>query len=687
MKTNMTLIDTLQQHAADTPESLAYAFLKNGETIEQQLNYVELEAAAKSIGATLQMVVGTGERALLLYQPGIEFTKAFLGCIFGGVIAVPAYPPNMNRIKTSLDRLKSIVEDSEAKIILTTREMLPKIQEATSQIPGFEGILIQASDSIPSNRHRMWQHPGVVAGDTAFLQYTSGSTSAPKGVMVSHENVMYNEEIIKVSHQVTGDFDLVSWLPLFHDMGLIGIMLHGLYMGRPTYLMSPMSFLKQPVRWLKAISDRKENVLSGAPNFAYDLCLRRISEEQMEGLDLSRWDCAFNGAETVRRDTLNAFYKKFSKVGLKKSTLWPCYGLAEATLMVTGTREKTDFKSIFVDQKELEQGKVLTKGVEKENTLEIVSCGDARLEQEIVIAAPESGEDLGEGKVGEIWVKGKHIAKGYWKNEAATKELLQATTTDGRGPFLRTGDLGFLHEGELYVTGRIKEIIIVRGRCLYPQDLEVAVEKMGEQFPEIRPNGSVAFALTGDHNEGIALIVEVAPRRNKDHDAEQLVQAIQQTLLENFEVGLAHVVLIKSSIPKTSSGKKMRNACRKILLAGIENEMNVAHHWALKPATSQASVEKEVAEVAEEAEAAIEMSPEALETMILKWIAEETQVPVESLSAEKPFTDFALDSLSAISLVEFLERKLGRTLSTTLVYDYTTPRALVQHLLGAKVGA
>jgi len=674
MKSNLTYL--LQEHAEKNPLKLAFSFLKDKEEQNQHLTFQELDEAGRAIGATLQMVAGKGERALLLFQPGMDFVKAFVGCMYSGVVAVPAYPPNMNRIASSLGRLQSIVEDSEAMVILTTADLLPKIQEATRQIPGFEGILLQAIDRVPASRKHMWEDPELVDEDLAFLQYTSGSTSAPKGVMVSHGNVFYNEQMIHHAVGFGKDYNIVGWLPLFHDMGLIGIMLHGIFKGTHTRLMSPMSFLKQPIRWLKAISEAGP-CLTAAPNFAYDLCLRRISDDQLEGIDLSQWFYAFNGAEPVRRSTLDAFTERFGKAGMPETTLHPCYGLAEATLFVTGNAPTTPYTSLRLDQAELEAGKAVVVGEDADNVLEVVSCGITTLDEQLAIVAPEDGHTCADGEIGEIWVKGPHVAQGYWKNEASTEINFRAETQEGEGPFMRTGDLGFLRDGELYVTGRLKEIIIVRGRCLYPQDLELVVEHLNADFPEVRPNGTVAFSVEGTNGEDIALLVEVAPRRNPNYDADQLVQAIQQALLERFDVGLSEIVMVKTSLPKTSSGKKMRMACRKALQTDISELAKVVHHWRLKEVVEEVVAEAEAALPELESEGAAE-----LERTILKWIADETQVPVEQLAADRPFTDFGLDSLSAISLVEFLEKKLGRPLSTTLVYDHPTPRHLVQHLVG-----
>ena len=707
MKFN-NLVDTLRFRAEQTPNAFAYSFLEDGETISKQFTYHGLDIQARVIGATLQQMTPKGERALMLYPSGLDFVAAFMGCQYAGVVAVPALPPNLNRIQTTIDRLLGIIRDSQPAIILTTSDLLLSLKTATQSFPEFEGMIWQSTDNLQVGRAFLWEEPELKASDLSFLQYTSGSTSTPKGVMVSHGNTMYNMKMLVEACDSGEHYNFVSWLPLFHDLGLIGVVLNNLYVGGEARLMSPMSFLKSPIRWLKAIAAHK-NVVSGGPNFAWDLVLRKVKPEDLEGLDFSEWSCAFSGAETVRAGTIDKFYQLLKGHGLKREVILPCYGLAEATLMVSARKPGKDYQTASVDKAELEKGNVVDSEVE-DDSIELVSCGNTKQEQVIAIVDPETGEQCADLAVGEIWLKGDHIALGYWQNEEKTKETFQAYTTAGEGPFLRTGDLGYLDEGELYITGRIKELILMRGRCLYPQDLELMIDELQAAFPEIRPNGSVSFSMTGQSVERIGLIVEVNRRRNPDYDPEKLIAAIQKHVLEQFEASFSEIALIKSSIPKTSSGKKMRNRCRMIMENGVEKEMKVEHHWWLGSGTNPNGV-KEVSgagngqsktnpnekndEVTSKSfvrkitgndqdgakeEVTNLMTKVELEKLLIEWVAEEQKLEASQISAVQPITDFGLDSLAAVTLVEYLEKRLDTALDTNLVFEYETISELADFL-------
>lgn len=679
------LVETLQYRAEHTPGDISYSFLTDGETIGQQFTYAQLDMQARVIGATLQQLTQKGERALMLYPSGLDFVAAFMGCQFSGVVAVPALPPNLNRIQTTIDRLLGIMQDAKPTIILTTSDLLMSIKTATQSYPEFQGVTWQATNNLQSGRAFLWEEPELQANDLSFLQYTSGSTSKPKGVMVSHGNLMYNMAMLTEAIGLGEKYNFVSWLPLFHDLGLIGVVLNNLYVGGEARLMSPMSFLKKPLRWLKAISEHT-NVCSGGPNFAFDLCLRKIKPEELEGLDLSEWNCAFSGAETVRAHTLKGFNDLLAPQGFKKSALMPCFGLAEATLMVSARKPGADFLIQRVQKEGLAQGNVIAVGPEDEAGLDIVSCGTTKQGQEIAIVNPETCERLGDLEVGEIWITGAHIARGYWQNKTKSEEAFNAVTTDGSVRFLRTGDLGYMDQGELYITGRIKEIILVRGRCLYPQDLELLVDELAENFPEIRPNGSVSFALSNKDAERVGLIVEVNRRKNKAYDPEKLISEIQKQALAKFETGFGEIALVKSSIPKTSSGKKMRTACRKMMVEGITENMTVEHHWIFggEAAELQATpTELPTAKAKKDTDSVTNLlSREELESILIEWIAEEQKVDSSRITTTQPITDFGLDSLAAVTLVEFLEKKLDTALDTNLVFEVATIEELASHLEG-----
>ncbi|HET9212138.1 MAG TPA: proline iminopeptidase-family hydrolase, partial [Thermoanaerobaculia bacterium] len=452
-----TLIDLLRARAGEKGGAPLYTFLADGEAEEATLSYGGLDRRARAIGARLQQAGAAGERALLLYPPGLDFIAAFFGCLYAGAVAVPAYPPRAGRTQP---RLRAIAGDARPRLVLTTAAIAAKAAELSEQIPELAGAEWIATESLDSSAAERWTPPSLGPGTLAFLQYTSGSTAAPKGVMVTHANLLHNERLIGAAFGMDEESVVVGWLPLYHDMGLIGNVLQPLHAGGRCVLMSPVAFLQRPMRWLEAVS-RYRGTVSGGPNFAYELCLRKAAPEALSRLDLSSWRVAYNGAEPVRASTLERFAEAFAPCGFRAEALYPCYGLAEATLFVTGGHGAR---------------------VEKER----VSCGSAW--QRIVTVDPETGEERPEG---EVWISGPSVARGYWENEEATARDFHAFLPTGEGPFLRTGDLGFLSGGELYVTGRLKDLIILRGRNHYPQDVELTAER---SHPDLHPGGGAAFS-------------------------------------------------------------------------------------------------------------------------------------------------------------------------------------------------
>ncbi|PRQ08535.1 AMP-binding protein [Enhygromyxa salina] len=664
------LVDILRSHAQARPEALAYTFLRDGETIGEQLSFADLDTRARALGATLQHLTSPGDRALLLYQAGLDFVVAFLACQYAGVVAVPSPPPNMNRAAATITRLAGIVASAEPAIVLTTAAQLPALRSATRGQAAYAGLIWQASDRVDLGRAAVWTPPTLGADELSFLQYTSGSTSAPKGVMVSHHNIISNLAMLRETMGSAKRCNMVSWLPVFHDMGLIGMVLYGLYAGTETRLMSPLSFLKRPMRWLRAIADHGD-VISGGPNFAFDAVLRRVTDADKQGLDLSRWQSAFCGAETVRVQTMARFYETFAECGLRREALLPCYGLAEATLVVSGRTPGRSYQIQDCDKTKLEQGVAQDPG-EGVDAHSVVSCGSTKLDQDIAIVDPERRRARAEGEVGEIWVRGDNVARGYWGEPERTAETFAATTLDGDGPFLRTGDLGFSIAGELFVTGRIKELILVRGRCIYPQDLELMVDSMADEFPEIVANQNVAFALPDAQQERSGLIVKVARRNNPAYDAERLVEAIQARALAEFELSFGEIALVRSSVPKTSSGKKMRTACAAQMKAGLE-DLALEHRW-------RRGQPKLVSESPSSARSDETHTQAQLAELVVEWIAREEQLDVASISTRQPFTELGLDSFVAVSMIEFLERELGTTISSTIFEDHRTIDELTKHL-------
>ena len=541
-----------------------------GETI---LDYATLERRSRALASELQQRFPVGERALILLDNDEHYVVAFLACLYAGVIAVPVFPPESAK-QQHLARLFAIADDSQAACVLTSSAVIELVAAAGKDFGSAELIPVDALDE---RRAECWVEHHPQRDDIAFLQYTSGSTATPKGVMVSHGNLMANERAIETGFSIGADDVFVSWLPLYHDMGLIGGLLQPLYRGIPVVLMSPSFFLQRPVRWLEAIS-RHRGTVSGGPDFAYRLCLERIRDDQLKALDLSSWRVAFSGAEPVRHDTLTGFIERFRPAGFAADAAAPCYGLAEATLLVSCNSRGTGVVGTAFSQQSLAEGKAAS-AVEG-NTL--VGCGTPEPGHTIDIVDPEGLHSLTEGDVGEIWVNGPSVAHGYWQNPEATAQAfvtrdgVRWQRTDGSDAqnhdarddrWLRTGDLGFLHEGQLYIAGRIKDLIILRGHNVYPQDIESAIEA---EVEAVRKGRVAAFAVTTPEGaEGIGVAAEVSRGIQKLVPAEKLIEALSEAVGSACHEPLSVALLLNpGGLPKTSSGKLQRSACRQGWEAG-----------------------------------------------------------------------------------------------------------------------
>jgi acyl-CoA synthetase (AMP-forming)/AMP-acid ligase II len=552
-----TLVDALGKRARHQPDKKAYTFLKDGEIETDTLNYQELERLARAIAAKLQSFNAIGQRALLLYHPGLEFIAAFFGCLYAGVIAVPVYPPRANQL---MSRLLAIATDAEATFALTTTSVLANTQHWLLQNPELGQLHWLATDGINVDIAQSWHEPIISSDTLAFLQYTSGSTGTPKGVMVSHGNLLSNCADLDLGWNHTPDSIIVTWLPTFHDMGLIYGVIEPLYKGCSCYMMPPVSFLHKPVRWLQAISIYK-GTHSGAPNFAYDLCVRKITSEQKATLDLRSWQMALNGAEPVRADVLQRFAETFKPCGFDLTAFCAGYGLAEATLKVAAARSQDSPVFLQVDADALAQNRVMEARSDSPNVQTLVGCGRSEIDTEIAIVHPESFTKCQAAEVGEIWISGSTVAVGYWRKPQQTQETFQATLkdTDSR-TFLRTGDLGFIKDGELFVTGRLKDAIIIEGRNHYPQDIELTVEN---SHPALRKSCGAAFAVEVKGKEQLVVVQEVERSYLRRLDVNEVVGNIRQAVSVEHDIRVYTVVLVKTgTIPKTSSGKIQRQACR-----------------------------------------------------------------------------------------------------------------------------
>ncbi|HEU4326185.1 MAG TPA: aminotransferase class III-fold pyridoxal phosphate-dependent enzyme [Roseiflexaceae bacterium] len=669
-----TLVELLRWRALHQADALAFIFLADGETQEQRLTYAELDGRARAIAARLHGLCEGGERALLLYPSGLDYMAAFFGCLYAGVIAVPVYPPHPSKAERSLPRIQGIVEDARPQVLLTTAALLPVIERVFAPLVADGRSACLATDTLDPRGADAWRDP-LTGGDTlAFLQYTSGSTAAPRGVMVSHANLLANHRMFHAALQHPAGASYVSWLPLFHDMGLIGSALQAVYLGAPCVLLSPMAFLQRPLRWLEAIA-RYRAATSGAPNFAYDLCVRQSTPEQRAALDLSCWKVAFNGAEPVRAETLERFTQAFAPAGFRRAAFFPCYGLAEATLFVSGPLDTappliTAFQSAALDHRRVVPADPALPGARR-----LVGCGQSWLDQRIVIADPETGRRCPPDQIGEIWVAGPHIPRGYWGMPARSEQTFGARLAgSGEGPFLRTGDLGFLWEGQLFVGGRIKDVIIIRGRNHYPQDIEATVERC---HPALRAGAGAACAVDVDGEERLVLVQEVERSAIRRLDVEAVAAAVRRAVADAHELDVHAVVLLKTgTIPKTSSGKIQRHACRAGFLAG---SLAAVGEWR-RPTAAPAPV------------AAAPPSVDAagvadVRAWLADAIAQRCNLAPDQLDPRQPLASYGLHSADLVGLSGQLADWLGRPLAPTLLYDYPTIEALAQHLGGLQAPA
>jgi acyl-CoA synthetase (AMP-forming)/AMP-acid ligase II len=581
-----SLVSMLCHRALHHGNRRAYTFIADSENENAVLTYEQLDRRARVIAVALaDRGVRQGDRAILLYPPGLDFITAFFGAIYAGVIAVPCYPPHRLQLARSLPRLTAIVANADPSVVLCTAEVAADLSAGVVHVPTLHAVPWIATDTLADDAIDTWKEPDVDASTVAFLQYTSGSTAAPRGVMVTHSNLLHNLAVANYVEQNDSDSVSVSWLPVIHDMGLIEGVLEPAYAGYPAYLMSPATFLQRPFRWLRAITKYRATN-SGGPNFAYDLCARKVNAEQRATLDLSSWRVAYNGAEPIRSETLTAFYRTFRDCGFRWKSFYPVYGLAESTLVVTSGRRSYEPVFLDADASALSRGRIAQASPNgPSRRVSLVSSGPPTFGAHVLIVNPDTCRRCAPSEVGEIWLSSPSVTKGYWRREEETSQTFVAMLADdGSGPYLRTGDLGVLINGELFVTGRLKDLLIVRGFKHYPQDLELTVER---QHPAIRPGCVAVFALEA-HDEHIAVAAELDPRRldisrtnpadflalssllREGKDAiSDLIGRICQAVAEIHGVQLHTVALLKpGALPKTSSGKIQHRACAQALSGG-----------------------------------------------------------------------------------------------------------------------
>ena len=575
-----TITSMLRAAAAETPQRRGYTFLAGAGRAETSLTYAELDARARAVavllgGAGASRV--TGAPVLVVFPAGLDFLVGFFGCLYAGAIAIPTRYPNH-----SLDHLANIAANSGATIGLTTPELRPRLARelgAVHWLTVADADLGLAAD---------WREPRIAAGDVAYLQYTSGSTAAPKGVMVCHRHVLANCRYLSRRLALAPDSRILTWLPHFHDLGLIFGLIGPLYNRCPTFLMSPMTFAQRPLNWLQAMSDHRITHCA-APNFAYQACLA-IPPNQIEGLDLSAWRVALNGAEMVRADTIEGFTERFAPYGFGAAAFCPGYGLAEATLVATVCGPESLPTERAVDADGLSDGAFVAP-VDAERSVRLVGSGRVDAEMEVVIADPQTGERCAPGRIGEIWLAGPSVTAGYWNNAEATEKKFAARLACGAGPYLRTGDLGVVDQGELFVLGRADDLIIIRGANFTPDDLEMTMESAD---PALAAGGGAAVAVEIGGEPRLVVFHELERQALRKLDGDRVVKSILRTVSERYQLEVSAVVLLKPrGLPRTHSGKKQRHACRRGFLdgsiAGVREWVAPALREALAAARARAA--------------------------------------------------------------------------------------------------
>jgi len=690
-----TIVDLLRQRSAYRPHDRAFTFLVDGENEELNITYAELDRKARAVGGWLMDRGMVGKRVLLLYPSGLDFIAAFMGCLYGGAIAVPAYPPRKNR---SVERIEAIAADADAAVALTTRDVLDRFDGLKAAAPSLEHLIWKVDSELEPAWADRWERPDIDGDTLAFLQYTSGSTGTPKGVMLSHENLLHNSLRIMQAFEITRSQSGVFWLPSFHDMGLIGGILVPLYGGKFNVLMSPVAFLQKPLRWLQAIAKYRATI-SGGPNFAYELCVRKTTPEQRAALDLSSWSLAFNGAEPVRAETIDAFCEAFAVSGFRREAFYPCYGLAESTLMVTGGMKFEPPVLRAFDAASIDTGTAMARPATAAGARRLVGSGRELDGQDVHIVDPQTCEALPPGRVGEIWVSGPSVAQGYWNRpedsnatfgamlsqpEPAASGQTVSKWRPNPGPYLRTGDLGFFDNGELFVTGRLKDLIIIRGRNHYPQDIEHAVEQAS---PLVRAGSVAAFAVDVEGRERVVVTAELERGRREPAEIATAFEAIRSCLAIDHEVAVEAIVLVRpNSIPKTSSGKIQRHACKRQFLDGTLEVVEQHVGWLASAAPAAASTAPRLARQRPVGEASRahrpdrELPQEIVQTVFdhVRQIAKER---AGSLTLDTNIVELGLDSLERMEIVASLEEAFGGRFPEQVLPQIETCREVTEAII------
>jgi len=665
-----TLTEILRRRAQQQPDHTAFTFLADGEVETARLTYAELDQQARAVAALLDESGARGERVLLLFDAGLEFVTSFFGCLYAGAVAVPAPPPHPARLGRTLPRVQAIASDSRPVLALTTATLLSMIEGA----PDLRELRWLKVDEFDPGASARWQAPPQTGDDLAYLQYTSGSTSTPKGVIVTHFCLVHQSEHLASAYGYMPESVSATWMPNFHDYGLVEGIVHPAVCGVPAYLFSPLAFVQRPARWLEIIT-RYGVTHSSGPNFAYELCARKVTPEERARLDLSGWRVAGNAAEPVHRETIERFAETFASCGFRREAFYPSFGLAEATLMVSaGGPEPRAPLFITARASALEQERrVVEIAPDEPGARSLVGCGQPIADTEIAIVDPETHRRCAPDELGEIWVKCAGLARGYWQRPEETEEKFQARTADTHdGPFMRTGDLGFMRYGELFIGSRVKDLIIIRGQNYYPQDVEWTAERSHRL---LRPGCCAGFAVEAGLEERLVLVLEVR-REFGPADEREVVEAIRERVAERHELQPYAIVLVKTgTINKTSSGKIKRHASRREFLEGT---LEAVARW---QTPEDSGDETRLSGAASRKTPAVE----AVREWLAAAISRRTGIPPAEVNASQPFRYYGFDSARVVEMVGDFSAWLGRPLPPTFFWDYPTIERVARHVGGETV--